>query len=302
MHFSPVSVSSVVHTSEPLECILSPSPGSTGLSILMTEGKHGQTKKRTTSADRRANHNRTERTRRELLNRDFQILAREVPKLTSIRRPSKSQVIQASCHYLKKLKKRNESQSQEIRDLEAEASDLYTQLNELRKALGMEEVKPPTRKPRETSWSSSSSESGDSLLPPEDNPTKSAQSRSPAISELDGDHPTLTIGVSDEDSTTPFRPDALTIGSDHLFKTVLGWQSDRLTPHSPVGFPMGMPMSSPEEITMDPQAPSDASAAHLNASLNSWPIPLSSVTSLSLPTAHMTLSMDTCDGGHIGKF
>ncbi|KAJ1970299.1 hypothetical protein IWQ62_000026 [Dispira parvispora] len=293
MHCSPQSISSVIHTSEPLECILSPSPGSTGLSILTTEGKRGQTKKRSSSADRRANHNRTERTRRELLNRDFQILAKEVPKLTSIRRPSKSQVVQAACHYLKKLKKRNESQSQEIRKLEEEASDLYSQLNELRKELGMGELKPPTRKPQETSWSSSSSESSDLLLSPDDIPAKPARSQSPAISEIDGDQSILATGVSDEDSTTPLQPDALTIGSDHLLKTVLGWQTDPLTPHSPMGFPVGVPMSSPEEITMDPQAPFGVPATHHSTPLNPWSIPLSSATSLSLPTTQLTLSMDT---------
>ena len=55
----------------------------------------------TSSAARRANHNATERQRRETLNVRFQELAQRVPSLKDVRKPSKSQIVTKSLDYVK---------------------------------------------------------------------------------------------------------------------------------------------------------------------------------------------------------
>ncbi|KAJ1985772.1 hypothetical protein H4R33_003775 [Dimargaris cristalligena] len=152
MNYSPISnPSAVVQPSEPLEHSFASPMSGTNFTFQITNQPDGSNsagstpaKKRSTSADRRANHNKTERTRRELLNSDFQLLAKEIPKLDAIRRPSKSQIVQASCQYVRKVKQRTECQEREIQRLAKENEALHQQLNELRVQLGLPPLTPPS--------------------------------------------------------------------------------------------------------------------------------------------------------------
>ncbi|KAJ1970610.1 hypothetical protein H4R34_006005, partial [Dimargaris verticillata] len=144
MDVSPVSEANVILQSEPLESINGGMMGN-NFTFQLTNSDHAPLKKRSSSADRRANHNRTERTRREMLNYDFKMLAKEVPKLNNCRRPSKAQVVQASCHYIRHLKQKMSATDLELQHLCQDNATLYLQINGLRQQLGLHPITPPSR-------------------------------------------------------------------------------------------------------------------------------------------------------------
>ncbi|OAV97588.1 hypothetical protein PTTG_01904 [Puccinia triticina 1-1 BBBD Race 1] len=104
------------------------------------EPKHpgGQgSKLKATTAERRATHNAIERARRESLNGRFLELARALPTMQSVKRPSKSVIVNKSLEWI------CESQVREY-ELARENAFLRNQVNELRAQLQMEPL-PPTR-------------------------------------------------------------------------------------------------------------------------------------------------------------
>ncbi|KAA1105859.1 hypothetical protein PGT21_022414 [Puccinia graminis f. sp. tritici] len=94
-------------------------------------------KLKATTAERRATHNAIERARRESLNGRFLELARALPTMQSVKRPSKSVIVNKSLEWI------CESQVREY-ELARENAFLRNQINELRAQLQMEPL-PPTR-------------------------------------------------------------------------------------------------------------------------------------------------------------
>ncbi|KAJ1930023.1 hypothetical protein IWQ60_000687 [Tieghemiomyces parasiticus] len=139
MSSSPLSSASALYSSEPFLSEFDTIQSYTldGASVQTPTKKH-----RSSSADRRANHNRTERTRRELLNGDFDLLSREIPKLHGVRKPSKSQTVQAAAKYMRQLKHRLQLQETAIRRLQLDGQDLHRQANEYRNQLGLRPLSP----------------------------------------------------------------------------------------------------------------------------------------------------------------
>jgi len=94
-------------------------------------------KLKATTAERRATHNAIERARRESLNGRFLELARALPTMQSVKRPSKSVIVNKSLEWI------CESQAREY-ELVRENNFLRNQVNELRAQLQMEPL-PHTR-------------------------------------------------------------------------------------------------------------------------------------------------------------
>ncbi|PLW47382.1 hypothetical protein PCANC_05847 [Puccinia coronata f. sp. avenae] len=102
-----------------------------------SESKHPGSKLKATTAERRATHNAIERARRESLNGRFLELARALPTMQSVKRPSKSVIVNKSLEWI------CESQAREY-ELVRENDFLRNQVNELRAQLQMEPL-PHTR-------------------------------------------------------------------------------------------------------------------------------------------------------------
>lgn len=100
------------------------------VSVLSSPEMHPQTKKR-------ANHNATERARRESLNSRFLELAVALPSLSSARRPSKSLIIQRSLEYVRESLAEAEQRKLEIQKLRKENLTLRNELNRMHLAVGM---------------------------------------------------------------------------------------------------------------------------------------------------------------------
>lgn len=102
--------------------------------------------RRANTAERRATHNAVERARRETLNGRFLDLAALLPNLASVRRPSKSAIVNSSIALIHTQRRSRATAGRELRMLKAEADLLRHQLNELRLASGLgglPEEEPP---------------------------------------------------------------------------------------------------------------------------------------------------------------
>ncbi|KAI7879524.1 hypothetical protein K492DRAFT_208209 [Lichtheimia hyalospora FSU 10163] len=77
--------------------------------------------------DRRSAHNALERQRREHLNARFQELARTLPSLQSVRRPSKSMIVSKSLDYVMQSNTRESRYVSEILDLRRRNEQLRQQ-------------------------------------------------------------------------------------------------------------------------------------------------------------------------------
>lgn len=95
-------------------------------------GGHGS-KLKATTAERRATHNAIERARRESLNGRFLELARALPTMSNVKRPSKSVIVNKSLEWI------CESQVREY-ELARENAFLRNHVNELRAQLRMESL------------------------------------------------------------------------------------------------------------------------------------------------------------------
>jgi hypothetical protein len=89
-------------------------------------------RKRVNTAEKRASHNAVERQRRETLNSKFLDLARLLPTLASLRRPSKSSIVNASIAHLNLQREQRLLASRELRALFSTNEELLAEINEWR--------------------------------------------------------------------------------------------------------------------------------------------------------------------------
>ncbi|RUS27949.1 hypothetical protein BC938DRAFT_482533 [Jimgerdemannia flammicorona] len=83
-------------------------------------------------AEKRATHNAVERQRRESLNSKFQELAHALPSLQTVRRPSKSIIVQKCLDFVNTTVKKTERYEKEIRHLRQQNKALMAEMEELR--------------------------------------------------------------------------------------------------------------------------------------------------------------------------
>lgn len=91
-----------------------------------------KTSRRANTAERRATHNAVERQRRETLNGRFLDLAALLPNLASVRRPSKSAIVNSSIALIHTQRRARALAGRELRVLKAETDALRRELNEWR--------------------------------------------------------------------------------------------------------------------------------------------------------------------------
>ncbi|KAL0581904.1 hypothetical protein V5O48_000134 [Marasmius crinis-equi] len=101
--------------------------------------------KRLNTAEHRAIHNAVERARRETLNGRFLDLAKLLPNLSQIRRPSKSAIVNSSIAHLSASRRHRALASRELRVLKLEADHLRKELNEWRNRAGIARTEEPVR-------------------------------------------------------------------------------------------------------------------------------------------------------------
>ncbi|CAE6527513.1 unnamed protein product [Rhizoctonia solani] len=103
--------------------------------------------RRANTAERRATHNAVERARRETLNSRFLDLAALLPNLVSVRRPSKSAIVNSSIALIHTQRRARATAGRELRNLKAEADSLRRQLNEWRERACLPSIEEPMRNP-----------------------------------------------------------------------------------------------------------------------------------------------------------
>jgi len=101
--------------------------------------------RRANTAERRATHNAVERARRETLNSRFLDLAALLPNLVSVRRPSKSAIVNSSIALIHTQRRARATAGRELRNLKAETDSLRRQLNEWRERACLPPVEEPLR-------------------------------------------------------------------------------------------------------------------------------------------------------------
>ncbi|KAJ8093931.1 hypothetical protein PM082_009809 [Marasmius tenuissimus] len=101
--------------------------------------------RRANTAERRATHNAVERARRETLNGRFLDLAKMLPNLSQIRRPSKSAIVNSSIAHIHASRRHRVLASRELRMIKLEADQLRHELNEWRDRAGISRVEEPVR-------------------------------------------------------------------------------------------------------------------------------------------------------------
>jgi len=101
--------------------------------------------RRANTAERRATHNAVERQRRETLNGRFLDLAALLPNLATVRRPSKSAIVNSSIAVIHAHRRRITTSSRAIRSLKNESDALRRELNEWRARANLPRVDEPPR-------------------------------------------------------------------------------------------------------------------------------------------------------------
>jgi hypothetical protein len=102
-------------------------------------------KQRISTADRRASHNAVERQRREALNARFLDLAGVLPNLASVRRPSKSSIVNSSIAYINASRRHRILAAQQLSLLHEECQSLRREANEWRSRAGVMRLDTPSR-------------------------------------------------------------------------------------------------------------------------------------------------------------
>ncbi|KAF9259696.1 hypothetical protein L218DRAFT_1003551 [Marasmius fiardii PR-910] len=112
-----------------------------------TTGPSGKRKpsRRANTAERRATHNAVERARRETLNGRFLDLAKMLPNLSQIRRPSKSAIVNSSIAHIHASRRHRALAARELRMLKLETDHLRRELNEWRDRAAIPRVEEPVR-------------------------------------------------------------------------------------------------------------------------------------------------------------
>lgn len=101
--------------------------------------------RRANTAERRATHNAVERARRETLNGRFLDLAKLLPNLSQIRRPSKSAIVNSSIAHVHASRRHRALAARELRVVKLEADNLRRELNEWRDRAGIPRIEEPVR-------------------------------------------------------------------------------------------------------------------------------------------------------------
>ncbi|KZT51162.1 hypothetical protein CALCODRAFT_488138 [Calocera cornea HHB12733] len=101
--------------------------------------------RRANTAERRATHNAVERQRRETLNGRFLDLAGMLPNLQSVRRPSKSAIVNSSIALIHQQRRARGVAARELRILKSEADLLRREVNEWRERARMPPAEEPIR-------------------------------------------------------------------------------------------------------------------------------------------------------------
>ncbi|KAF7313125.1 BHLH domain-containing protein [Mycena kentingensis (nom. inval.)] len=101
--------------------------------------------RRVNSAERRASHNAVERARRETLNGRFLDLAALLPNLHTIRRPSKSAIVNSAIAHLNASRRHRLQAAQQLRLIKDEADALRNELNQWRSRAGVQGLEEPMR-------------------------------------------------------------------------------------------------------------------------------------------------------------
>jgi hypothetical protein len=103
--------------------------------------------RRANTAERRATHNAVERQRRETLNSRFLDLAALLPNLASVRRPSKSAIVNSSIALIHTQRRARSTAAKELRLLKLEADALRAEVNEWREraGMGLSRIEEPVR-------------------------------------------------------------------------------------------------------------------------------------------------------------
>ncbi|KAG7087212.1 hypothetical protein E1B28_013192 [Marasmius oreades] len=101
--------------------------------------------RRASTAERRATHNAVERARREVLNGRFLDLAKILPNLSQVRRPSKSAIVNSSIAHFHATRRHRAMAARELRLLKTETDQLRMELNEWRSRAGIQRVEEPVR-------------------------------------------------------------------------------------------------------------------------------------------------------------
>lgn len=120
-------------------------PSSGGTSASSDSASKRKPSRRANTAERRATHNAVERARRETLNSRFLDLAKLLPNLSQIRRPSKSAIVNSSIAHIHASRRGRALASRELRMLKLESDHLRRELNEWRDRAGIQRVEEPVR-------------------------------------------------------------------------------------------------------------------------------------------------------------
>jgi hypothetical protein len=134
---TPLSPNSRPSTADSSQAALkSPSSASTASSATAAQEKR-KTSRRANTAERRATHNAVERQRRETLNGRFLDLASLLPNLTSVRRPSKSAIVNSSIALIHQSRRQKALAALELRALYTQFLALKAEADEWRARAGV---------------------------------------------------------------------------------------------------------------------------------------------------------------------
>jgi len=101
--------------------------------------------RRVNTAERRATHNAVERARRETLNGRFLDLAAMLPNLNTLRRPSKSTIVNSSIAHLNASQRHRILAAQQLRMIKDETDALRHEVNQWRARAGVAFLEEPVR-------------------------------------------------------------------------------------------------------------------------------------------------------------
>ncbi|KIJ41176.1 hypothetical protein M422DRAFT_48671 [Sphaerobolus stellatus SS14] len=157
---APVPASSPSSTATPVSPTASPSD-SAGMNSPTTSNSNTSTtnnpdnssiapskrkaSRRANTAERRATHNAVERQRRETLNGRFLDLAALLPNLATVRRPSKSAIVNSSIALIHSHRRARAAAGRELRTLEEETQALRREVNEWRSRTALPALQAPQR-------------------------------------------------------------------------------------------------------------------------------------------------------------
>ncbi|WVW80292.1 hypothetical protein I302_102270 [Kwoniella bestiolae CBS 10118] len=136
-NLSPISGSPTSVISHPsLAPISVPTIPNKNQNTTSTKTTKSKPRKRVNTAEKRSQHNAIERARRETLNGKFLSLARLLPSLATVRRPSKSAIVNGSIAHLTHQREQRLLAAKIMKEMQTERDELLKEVNEWRKMNG----------------------------------------------------------------------------------------------------------------------------------------------------------------------